>query len=229
MAGGLLFAPVVLVKIGLAAAAPVQRQPGADCPWCCRRWIRALMGAKPVPLASRIKGLVLSSRRKKLPKGPSMRRMSRSFISLKTWSVNLAARQMAQVQFDGRRIAQLVRRIGHAVAAPRTIAQDELDILAGVVLQNLVGGNCRRSTATSGAARAGPAHAPASSGPGIHPPPARCGPRPCSRFAGWRSRSAPVPALLRRPTGALSWWAPCCTRPASRRLLQEPQAPSRQP
>jgi hypothetical protein len=98
------------------------------------------MGAKPVPLASRIKGLVLSSRRKKLPKGPSMRRMSRSFISPKTWSVNLAARHVAQVQFDGRRGAQLVRRVGHAVAAPRAIAQDELDILAGVVLQNLVGG-----------------------------------------------------------------------------------------
>ena len=49
----------------------------------------ALMGAKPVPLASSTIGLPLSSRRKKLPNGPSMRRMSRSFMAPKTWSVNL--------------------------------------------------------------------------------------------------------------------------------------------
>ncbi|CKS83229.1 Uncharacterised protein [Mycobacterium tuberculosis] len=49
----------------------------------------ALMGAKPVPEASRMIGLSESSRRKKLPKGPSMRRISFSFIVPNTWSVNL--------------------------------------------------------------------------------------------------------------------------------------------
>ena len=47
------------------------------------------MGAKPVPLASSTMGLVLSSRRKKLPNGPSMRRMSFSFSVLNAVSVNL--------------------------------------------------------------------------------------------------------------------------------------------
>ena len=49
----------------------------------------ALIGAKPVPEASRMIGLSESSRRKKLPNGPSTRRISFSFIALKTWSVNL--------------------------------------------------------------------------------------------------------------------------------------------
>ena len=48
----------------------------------------ALIGAKPVPLASSTIGLSLSSRRKKLPNGPSMRRISFSFSAPNTWSVN---------------------------------------------------------------------------------------------------------------------------------------------
>ena len=39
----------------------------------------ALMGAKPVPLASSTTALSLSSRRKKVPNGPSSRKISRSF------------------------------------------------------------------------------------------------------------------------------------------------------
>ena len=49
----------------------------------------ALIGAKPVPDASSTIGWAASSRRKKLPKGPSRRRISFSFMALKTWSVNL--------------------------------------------------------------------------------------------------------------------------------------------
>ena len=49
--------------------------------------ITALIGAKPVPEATNTIGLSASSRRKKVPIGPSQRRMSRSFILLKTWSV----------------------------------------------------------------------------------------------------------------------------------------------
>jgi hypothetical protein len=40
-----------------------------------------LIGANPVPLASSTIGLSLSSRRKKVPIGPSMRRMSRSLTT----------------------------------------------------------------------------------------------------------------------------------------------------
>ena len=57
-------------------------------PLICICSMMALIGAKPVPLASSTMGLADSSRRKKLPKGPSMRRMSFSFITPKTWSVN---------------------------------------------------------------------------------------------------------------------------------------------
>ena len=99
----------------------------------------ALIGAKPVPLASSTIGLSLSSRRKKLPKGPSMRRMSRSFMRAEDMVGELAAGHVAHVQFDRRRAAQVVRRIGHAVAAPGAVAQDELDVLSGAVLQVLVG------------------------------------------------------------------------------------------
>ena len=37
------------------------------------------------------------------------------------------------------------------------------------------------------------------------------------------------PAASSASESALCWWAPWITRPSSRRLLQEPQAPSRQP
>ena len=57
------------------------------CRWtpmwkACRRML--LIGAKPVPLATKMIGLSLSSRRKKVPSGPSKRRMSFSFIRLNT-------------------------------------------------------------------------------------------------------------------------------------------------
>ena len=42
------------------------------------------IGAKPVPEATNTIGLSESSRRKNVPNGPSQRRMSRSFILLKT-------------------------------------------------------------------------------------------------------------------------------------------------
>ena len=48
----------------------------------------ALIGAKPVPLASRMIGLSLSSRRKKVPSGPSKRRISRFLHPLNTCSLN---------------------------------------------------------------------------------------------------------------------------------------------
>jgi hypothetical protein len=50
----------------------------------------------------------------------------------------LAARHVADVQFEARaRRGQGVGRIGHRVAAPRAVAQDELDVLARVELQRL--------------------------------------------------------------------------------------------
>jgi hypothetical protein len=48
-----------------------------------------------------------------------------------------AARHVPDVQLQPGR--QRVRRVGHGVAAPGTIAQDEFDILAGVVTEAVVG------------------------------------------------------------------------------------------
>ena len=53
----------------------------------------------------------------------------------------LAARHVTQMQFQpGAGFGQRVWRIGHRVAAPRAIAQQEIDILTGVKLQRLAGG-----------------------------------------------------------------------------------------
>ena len=51
----------------------------------------------------------------------------------------LAAGHAPQVQLDRRRRAEMTRRSGHRVAAPRAVAQDEFDVLPGAVLQRLVG------------------------------------------------------------------------------------------
>jgi hypothetical protein len=46
-----------------------------------------------------------------------------------------------------------VRRIGHAVAAARAVAQDELDVLAGAVLEVLVGRQLQSQHHDTSAAR----------------------------------------------------------------------------
>ena len=86
-------------------------------------------------------GLSDSSRRKKLPSGPSKRRMSRSFMTgAPSLAPNIvgehAARHVADVQFER---AFLVRRGGDRVAAALAVAQQEFDILAGQELQALGG------------------------------------------------------------------------------------------
>src|SRR6185369_853838 len=52
----------------------------------------------------------------------------------------LAAGQVADVQLELRLVDDGMRRVGHRVAAPGTVAQDELDVLAGAVLEQVVGG-----------------------------------------------------------------------------------------
>ena len=55
---------------------------------CSMCSIIPLMGANPVPPATIMMGLFVSSRRKKLPNGASMRKIALSGISLNTYSVN---------------------------------------------------------------------------------------------------------------------------------------------
>jgi hypothetical protein len=52
----------------------------------------------------------------------------------------LAAGQVADVQLELRLVDDGMRRVGHRVAAPGAVAQDELDVLAGAVLEQVVGG-----------------------------------------------------------------------------------------
>ena len=59
-----------------------------------------LIGANPVPLATKIIGLSESSRMKNVPRGPSKRRMSFSFILLNTIVGERAVGHVAHVQFD---------------------------------------------------------------------------------------------------------------------------------
>ncbi len=64
----------------------------------------------------------------------------------------LAARHVADVQFHhgraggaaGHRPHQGVRRVGHAVAAPRAVFEDELDVLARMKLHHVVGRQLKR-------------------------------------------------------------------------------------
>jgi hypothetical protein len=52
----------------------------------------------------------------------------------------LAAGQVPQVQLDARAgLAQRVRRVGHRIAAPGAVAQDEFHVLARMELQRLAG------------------------------------------------------------------------------------------
>jgi hypothetical protein len=65
--------------------------------------------------------------------------MSFSFIAPKTWSVNLPPGMWRRCSSIAGGLPSRCGRIGHAVAAPRAVAQDELDVLAGAVLEVLVG------------------------------------------------------------------------------------------
>jgi hypothetical protein len=121
-----------------------------------------------------------------------------------------------------------VRRVGHAVAAPRAVAQDELDVLAGAVLEVLVGRQLQRSTITSGAARS-----MLITRLGIFS--TGCSPAPGTLRASTTQSVCGVAQQVRiRPAASSAATAPWLVRAVdhaalSRRLLHEPQAPSRQP
>ena len=105
-----------------------------------------LIGAKPVPLARKMIGLSLSSRRKNVPSGPSKRRMSRLLHLVEDVVGERTAGHVAHVQLD---VGVVLGRVGHRVGAPLAVAHDDLEVLPGQKLQPLVGGQVRYSTATS--------------------------------------------------------------------------------
>ncbi len=97
---------------------------------------RALIGAKPVPPATMIIGLVDSSRRRKVPQ--------RSFEAQDVLDLHGredllgkgATRNEADVQLEQ---LVLVRRVGQREGAPLAVGKQKLDVLAGEELQALVG------------------------------------------------------------------------------------------
>ena len=118
-----------------AGARPSTAPSGARCPCGTRCSMIALIGAKPVPQATNTIGLALSSRRKKLPSGPSRRRMSRSFILPNTWSVKLPPGTWRTCSSTSSSACGGLR---HREAAPLAVLQQEVDVLAGEELQPLV-------------------------------------------------------------------------------------------
>jgi hypothetical protein len=195
----------------------------------CMCSIKALIGAKPVPLASRISGLAESVAQEEAAVR-ALHAQDVLFLHGTEHMVGeLAAGHVADVQLDRGRACPVVRRVGHAVAAARAVAQDELDVLAGVVLEVLVGRQLQRSTMTSSAARSSDSTRVGSFSTGCSPAPgtlrASTTQSDCGRAQQVRIRPAASSSVL----SALAWCGPWTTRPSSSRLLHEPQAPSRQP
>jgi len=57
------------------------------------------------------------------------------------------------MQFDAWLVLLRVRRVGHRVAAPRAVAEDEFDVLAGVYCSSVIGRQLHLQDRTSGAGR----------------------------------------------------------------------------
>jgi hypothetical protein len=175
------------------------------------------------------RGRPRSSRRKKLPNGPSARRMSLLLERAEDVVGELAAGHVAHVQLDRRRAAQRVRRVGHAVAAPRAVAQDELDVLPGAVAEVLVGRQLQRSTITSGAARSSCCTRVGIFSTGCTPSAGHLRASTTQSLCGVAQQVRMKPAASSSATDSALLVRAVDHRPSSRRLLQEPQAPSLQP
>jgi hypothetical protein len=138
IAGGLLFAPVVLVQVGRRRQ-PQYSDGRARTAHVLQLLDQRLDGRKAGAAGQQDHGLGGVLAQEEAAEGAFHAQDVALLHRAKDVVGEQAARHVAQVQFDGRRAAQLVWRIGHAVAAPRAVAQDELDILPGAVLQVLVG------------------------------------------------------------------------------------------
>ena len=90
-------------------------------------------------------------------------------------------------------------------------------------------GSCRRNSATSGAGRAIDSTRVGIFSTGNSPAPGTLRASSVQSVCAVAQQVSTMPASSSATLSALSWWAPCSTRPSSSRLLQEPQAPSLQP
>jgi hypothetical protein len=93
----------------------------------------------------------------------------------------------------------------------------------------LVGRQLQRSTITSGAARSMLSTRLGIFSTGNSPAPGTLRASTTQSVCGVAQQVRMRPASSSVADSALSWCAPWITRPSSRRLLHEPQAPSRQP
>ena len=132
----------------------------------------------------------------------------------------LAAGHVAQVQLDRRRAAQVCRRVGHRVAAPRAVAQDELDVLAGAVLEGrgwpAVAASSPRHRAPGGRSAA---RARASSAPGTRRRQARLRASTTQSVCGVAQQVRIQPASSSAADKAFRWCTPWITRPFEQAAL----------
>ena len=171
--------------------------------------ISALIGAKPVPEASSTSGCAMVLAQEEAAERPFDAQDVARLQRAEDMVGEFAAGHVAQVQFDPRllvadHLALAVRRVGDRVAAPVAVAQDELDILAGLVH----GSDRWPATASSasrhrGLGRSMRRRGSAACAPEIRRGRARCAPRSPGRSAPPRGRSASG----RRPPRPRS--APC--------------------
>ena len=113
----------------------------------------ALIGAKPVPLASRTIGLARVLAQEEAAERAFDAQDLLVLHRAEDMVGELAARHVADVQLDGRRAAQPLRRVGHAVAAAQPVRRMNSMYCPARYCRFWLAGSCRRSTATSGAGR----------------------------------------------------------------------------
>ncbi|MBX3607875.1 MAG: NAD-dependent epimerase/dehydratase family protein [Piscinibacter sp.] len=140
--GGLL-GPVVQVQVGPAAAAPVQHsrpRDGLELQVLDDRLDRREARAA----GQQHDGLVAVLAQEEAAERPLQAQDLLLLHRREDVVGELAARHVADVQLDEGLVGLGVRRVGHRVAAPCTVAQDELDVLPGVVAQRVIGRQLHR-------------------------------------------------------------------------------------
>ena len=187
------------------------------------------MGAKPVPEAIKIKGFWLLGCKKKLPNGPSTRRMSFSFIPPNTWSVNTPPGMWRMCSSMPGLSAWVCGALAMEYAR-RVPSRNKNSMYCPAKYTNFsVAGSCSCTCMTSGLKRAR-----LRTRTGIF----LMGGKP-SKLT-WRDSSTTSLWAVARQVKITSWrassslkawaeWLPCVVLPLNFWHLHEPQAPSLQP
>ena len=175
-----------------------------------------LIGAKPVPVASRMAG-ISASRRKNWPKGSSTMSLSPGSILASTAFGKTATGDVADVQLDA---VVVVRRVGHREVSPIAVGHQHLQILTGLEFRAHAIGKAQGEDGDIGRRPGEPVHG---CGQGLaqrRRASSRCAwarsPRPSAAAPGTSARRPLLPAIRRLRT---------CTSPATSAPSQVWQTP----